>query len=99
LWKVDKGEALRFRCHTGHAYTAATLLAEQTEKIEETMWVALRMFEERKNLLITMAKEKSGITFKSAKERAEKSQIHIDRIRIILKSDDKGSADDMRMQQ
>jgi two-component system chemotaxis response regulator CheB len=96
LWKVDKDEALRFRCHTGHAYTAATLLAEQTEKIEETMWVALRMFEERKNLLTTMAKEKSGITFKSAKERAEKSQIHIDRIRVMLKSDDKGSADDMR---
>ncbi|CAN5166222.1 chemotaxis protein CheB [soil metagenome] len=96
LWKVDKGDALRFRCHTGHAYTAATLLAEQTEKIEETMWVALRMFEERKNLLTTMAKGKSGITSKSANERAEKSQIHIDRIRLMLKSDDKGSKDDMR---
>jgi len=95
LWKVDKGEALRFRCHTGHAYTAATLLAEQTAKIEETMWVALRMFEERKNLLTTMAKEKSGITAKSANERAEKSQVHIDRIRLMLKSDDKGSKDDM----
>jgi two-component system chemotaxis response regulator CheB len=97
LWKVDEGEALRFRCHTGHAYTAATLLAEQTEKIEETMWVALRMFEERKNLLTTMAKEKSGITSKSAHERAEKSQIHIDRIRLMLKSNDKGSTDDMRI--
>jgi len=95
LWKVDHGAALRFRCHTGHAYTAATLLAEQTEKIEETMWIALRMFEERKNLLTTMAKEKSGITSKSARERAEKSQIHIDRIRLMLKSDDKGSTDDM----
>jgi len=97
LWKVDKGEAQRFRCHTGHAYTAATLLAEQTAKIEETMWVALRMFEERKNLLTTMAKEKSGITSKSANERAEKSQVHIDRIRLMLKSDDKGSKDDMHI--
>ncbi|MHB1178636.1 MAG: chemotaxis protein CheB, partial [Daejeonella sp.] len=38
LWQVDKGASLRYRCHTGHAYTSAALLAEQTMKIEETMW-------------------------------------------------------------
>lgn len=86
LWKIDKDSDLRFRCHTGHAYTAASLLAEQTRKIEETMWTALRMFEERKNLLITMTKEKKGVGSKSALERAELSQVHIDRIRAMLKS-------------
>lgn len=93
LWKVDKGLALRYRCHTGHAYTAVGLLAEQTMKIEETMWTALRMFEERKNLLTTIAKDQKGATAKSAKERADLSQVHIDRIRAILLSDDKGTAD------
>ena len=95
LWKVDEGASLRFRCHTGHAYTAATLLAEQTAKIEETMWVALRMFEERKNLLVTMASKASGITSKSAIERAGQSQVHIDRIRQMLKADDTTATDDM----
>ncbi len=95
LWQVGKDSNLRFRCHTGHAYTAAYLLAEQTKKIEETMWTALRMFEERKNLLTEMARMKKGVGSKSALERVEMSQIHIDRIRAILKTDDTESDDDV----
>lgn len=95
LWKVDEDPNLRFRCHTGHAYTAAALLAEQTQKIEETMWTALRMFEERKNLLTNMAGGTKGVSSKSALERANLSQVHIDRIRLMLNTDDKGNMDDM----
>ena len=95
LWKVEKDSSLRFRCHTGHAYTAASLLAEQTKKIEETMWTALRMFEERKNLLTEIARGKSGVGSKSALERAKISQVHIDRIRAILKTADNVSGNDM----
>ncbi len=95
LWKVEKDSNSRYRCHTGHAYTSAALLAEQTNKIEETMWTALRMFEERKNLLTTMAQEKKGVGSKSAEERARVSQIHIDRIRAILKTANIDSEDDM----
>jgi len=86
LWKIGEGPLLRYRCHTGHAYTAKVLLSEQTNKIEETMWIALRMFEERRNLLVTMAKEKTGRAAKAAAERAQNSQVHIDRIRSILLS-------------
>lgn len=95
LWKVKRDSSLRFRCHTGHAYTAASLLAEQTNKIEETMWTALRMFEERKNLLTEMARGKEGIGSKSALERANMSQIHIDRIRAILLTANNESGDDV----
>ena len=94
LWKIDNGVPLRYRCHTGHAYTSEALLAVQTEKIEETMWVALRMFEERKNLLLTMAENRLGPTQKIARERAAQSQIHIDRIRQIIKTDDKETSED-----
>lgn len=87
LWQVDKGDSLRYRCHTGHAYTAKFLLEEQNKRIEETMWVALRMFEERKNLLTTMSKKMKGKYADSAMERAESSQKHIDRIKSILHSD------------
>ncbi len=95
LWKVDKDNNARYRCHTGHAYTAASLLAEQTNKIEETMWTALRMFEERKNLLTEMAQGKKGVGSKSALERAKMSQVHIDRIRSILKTANIESEDDV----
>lgn len=86
LWKIGKDKSLRFRCHTGHAYTSAYLLAEQTNKIEETMWTALRMFEEHKNLLTEMARVKTGFGAQTALERAKMSQVHIDRIRAILKT-------------
>jgi two-component system chemotaxis response regulator CheB len=95
LWMVDNGISMRYRCHTGHAYTAAALLAEQTKKIEETMWVALRMFEERRNLLTTMAEQQSGAAGRSALERANESDVHIGRIKAILMSADKGTTSDI----
>lgn len=95
LWKMEKGFPFRYRCHTGHAYTESSLLAEQTGKIEETMWTALRMFEERKNLLTTIARESKGATAKSAQERAGLSQIHIDRIRSILLAHEQGTSMDV----
>ncbi|MEK6481996.1 chemotaxis protein CheB [Catalinimonas sp. 4WD22] len=95
LWQVGKDSDLRFRCHTGHAYTAAYLLAEQTNKIEETMWTALRMFEERKNLLTAMARGEKGVGSQTALERAKMSQVHIDRIRAILKTTENEGGNDM----
>lgn len=87
LWEMKKGDVLRYRCHTGHAFTAKVLMAEQTRKIEQTLWIALRMFEERKNLLVTMANPTSRRFRKSAApERLKESQVHIDRIRAILLS-------------
>lgn len=91
LWKIAKGRFSRYRCHTGHAFTTAVLLAEQTAKIEETLWVALRMFEERKSLLNTMANAKGDRQDRSASERAKESEVHIERIRAILLSSDKAS--------
>ncbi len=95
LWEMAKGSTSRYRCHTGHAYTTSSLLADQTMKIEETMWIALRMFEERKNLLTTMGRESRGASSQAALQRAEISQVHIDRIRAILLADGKGTTHDM----
>ena len=93
LWKVRKDTSLRYRCHTGHSYTAPVLLAEQTAKIEETLWVALRMFEERRNLLLTMSVSRGAAGGRSASERAAESEVHINRIRAILLSGDKATDD------
>jgi two-component system chemotaxis response regulator CheB len=82
LWQVAKSGELRYRCHTGHAYTAQTLLAEQTARMEETLWVALRMFEENRNLLVKM--EKEGVPGSSFPERLAQSGTHIARIRAML---------------
>ncbi len=86
LWEVAKGSSLRYRCHTGHAFTSAVLEAEQSAQIEETLWTALRMFEERRNLLITTSDRQSRGYARSAAERARESEVHIARIRAMLKS-------------
>ena len=85
LWEVKGGVPVRYRCHTGHAFTAAVLLAEQTKNIEETLWIGLRMFEERKNLLSTLMAKEQG-NKKSMKERIEEHEIHIERIRAMLRA-------------
>ena len=77
LWEMDSPDVSRYRCHTGHSFTLPALLASQCEKIEETLWISLRMFEERKNLL-----NSTHGTFD--RQRAKETQIHIDRIRAIL---------------
>ncbi len=92
LWQIAEGELLRYRCHTGHAFTSSVLLAQQTAKIEETLWVALRMFEERQNLLVAMSKNEDKRAASSISGRAKDSQVHIERIRAMLKTTEKGSS-------
>jgi two-component system, chemotaxis family, protein-glutamate methylesterase/glutaminase len=87
LWQLDLSGMNRYRCHTGHSFTAAALLTSQTERIEETLWVSLRMFEERKNLLNAMAKtERLPRMKRSYAEQAKGTEIHIERIRAMLMS-------------
>jgi two-component system chemotaxis response regulator CheB len=61
------------------------LLAQQSEKIEETLWVALRMFEERQNLISAMGSSQKDLP-SSVQERVGESQVHIERIRAMLKT-------------
>ena len=86
LWEIEAVESLRFRCHTGHAFTVDMLRAAQESKIEETLWYALRQFEERKNLLRNMADRSGDSSSQSLEERAEESEVHIERIRAMLKA-------------
>ena len=85
LWEMAGAATIRYRCHTGHSYTAKSLLTSQTEKIEETLWTSLRMFEERKNLMNNLAvKETHSSLKRSYREQAKSTQIHIERIRAML---------------
>ncbi len=68
------------------------LRAAQESRIEETLWYALRRFEERKNLLRNMADKSNDNSSHSLKERAEESEVHIERIRAMLKAGSKGKS-------
>ena len=44
---VPDATVLRFRCRTGHAWSAESLVAQQDTDVEEALWTALRVLEER----------------------------------------------------
>lgn len=46
LTLLKEGSLTRFRCHTGHAYAADTLLAALTETIEDNLYITLRSMDE-----------------------------------------------------
>ncbi len=62
LWEHAEEGLLFYRCHVGHSYTAESMAAEHDGLLEQTLWEALRMFEENANLHRRMA------------ERAERTQ-------------------------
>ncbi|HEX8733770.1 MAG TPA: chemotaxis protein CheB [Pyrinomonadaceae bacterium] len=51
LFRLTDGERPRFRCHTGHAFSADSLLTTVTESIEDSLWSAIRCIEESVMLL------------------------------------------------
>jgi two-component system chemotaxis response regulator CheB len=57
LWEVHDSELTRFRCRTGHAFSPDSALAEQSEKIEQALWVALKTLDENASLSRRMAKQ------------------------------------------
>jgi two-component system chemotaxis response regulator CheB len=46
-WKIGKSFPLRYRCHTGHAFSAASLEDEQRRQSENAIWQVIRGIEER----------------------------------------------------
>ncbi len=55
LWELDEKQPLRYRCHTGHAFTARTLEAVQTGQAEYALWSSVRALKEREMLLRRLA--------------------------------------------
>jgi two-component system chemotaxis response regulator CheB len=54
LVQIKEGPIIRFRCHTGHAFSLKALLAEINDAIDKGLWDTLRAVEERVMLLRQM---------------------------------------------
>ena len=55
IWTIADSSPLRFRCHTGHAYTAQSMLHAQDAFSEHALWAAVRALHERHTLLKRLA--------------------------------------------
>lgn len=82
LLSLKEGTMVRFRCHTGHAFSASALLAGISSSIEEALVQSLRGLEETIMLLKSIGEwyQKAGNTggadifFKKADEMAKRAQ-------------------------
>ena len=61
LTAIKEGNSTRFRCHTGHAYSAESLLHSLHETIDKNLWSTVRGIEETVFLLNYMGDHFSSI--------------------------------------
>jgi two-component system chemotaxis response regulator CheB len=55
LWEIHAERPLRYRCHTGHAFTAKVLEALQSDAVEDAIWGAIRALHEQERLFSKLA--------------------------------------------
>ena len=88
LWTIKDDVVKRYRCHIGHAYSERDLVVKQAETASTTLWVALRMMEERKHLLKKMEVDYAKKGYKSLSvtnvEKQDEMERHITELKKIL---------------
>lgn len=92
LLQLHEEKRIRFRCHTGHAYSVDSLLAEISEKVEDSLWNAIRTVEESVLLLRHMAEHlgesENGHTVEKFMARAEEAQRRAELVRQAVLSEE-----------
>ena len=90
LLQRSEGNTIRFRCHTGHAYSADSLLAEFGVKTEETLWSAIRALEENHLFMRSLAQHsaecRDGVNCDSWVKKADEMQDRVNLVRKALTS-------------
>lgn len=81
--KLKEGERIRYRCHTGHSFSASAFLSGVSESVEETLWQAMRGLEETTMSLWHMGthmneagdSETASLFFKKALQTADRARV------------------------
>jgi two-component system chemotaxis response regulator CheB len=93
LLQLKEGNNVRFRCHTGHAYSVDTLLAEFTEKTEDSLWNSIRAIEENIILLRHLAthfnNHSQNGTAEELLKKAQEAQQRANLVRQVVMSHEK----------
>lgn len=88
---------VHFRCRTGHAYSPETLLAKQTDSVEEALWAAMRALEENAALARRMEKRMRQLRHHGPgpeerySRRAREAEQHAEVLRKLLTKEEEGT--------
>ena len=84
LFLVDTDQLLqRYRCHTGHAFTAVNLLEALHEFAENSIWASVRAMQEKAILLDHIANHTDQRNISSLTTAAHEAKAAADRLRMI----------------
>lgn len=102
LLQLKEGGHVRFRCHTGHAYSPDSLLAEITEAVEDSLWSSIRAIEETVLLLRQMAahieeNHEDGGAAELLTARAQEAQRRAELVRRAVMKHEELSEDEIGM--
>ncbi|MES2704200.1 MAG: chemotaxis protein CheB [Bacteroidota bacterium] len=83
LAAIKEGNGMRFRCHTGHAFSADSLLTLLTENVGDLLWTTIRSMQESIALLNHMgdhfaeanARKEAALYFRKANEVKERLEL------------------------
>ena len=88
LLQLKEGNRVRFRCHTGHAFSVASLIAAVREGIEDSLWNAIRALEEGGLLMHRMAEHletsHNGADADALIEHGDEARRQSDEIRRLI---------------
>jgi hypothetical protein len=55
LFELDDKRPVRYRCHTGHAFSLRSLAATQEQVTDSALWTGLRALQEKEAILRRLA--------------------------------------------
>lgn len=84
LTKAQVGNFELFRCHVGHTFSLASMVAEQAHALERALWAAARALEESASLAGRMAARVSGGVRQKFEEKQDTQLQHARKVRSIL---------------
>jgi two-component system, chemotaxis family, protein-glutamate methylesterase/glutaminase len=90
LWEIEDGDMLRYRCHTGHAFTSDAMLEAQSTEADQILWSLLRAHQQRAEFARRMAdretdSDRLGLATK-LRERSKEYEADAEVIERILES-------------
>ena len=91
MLKTKEQKINQCTCAAKNEFSASMLENEAADKLEETLWVAIRMMEERRNFLSSLEKKSSDSRLLNEDRdiRTSELKVHIDRLKNMLQSVEK----------
>jgi two-component system, chemotaxis family, protein-glutamate methylesterase/glutaminase len=90
LWEIEDGDMLRYRCHTGHAFTSDAMLEAQSAETDQILWSLLRAHQQRAEFARRMADRERDLAradlAATLQERSKEYEADTELIERILES-------------